>query len=767
MRITLATIALACAFALAEEERQLPAPAIGRQRLPGTADVYSIAIPQLVSYQGKLTDTMGVPVPNGNYSTRFALYTQASGGSPHWQETQNVTTEDGLFAVLLGSVTPIPSVPDAGNLYLSMKVESAPEMTPRVRIVSSAYAYVAGDARHADTADYAVATGLPDSVPGDFAIGGDLRVYGEGQIGAGCQTHGAYSFAAGYRDTTRGSYSVALGKDNAASGMASVVSGGESNLVDSSHSTVGGGTGNRATGSCATVAGGQYGTALASGATVGGGQYNAATAGMTVVAGGQYNHTVAFGGTVGGGQYNGADGFVSTVAGGSYGRVTGQYGTICGGEMDTVLADWGAALSGYHNKAGYNQTDSAAVVAGGWDNSAESDFSAITGGYANSVAGRASFVGGGESNGIYGRHCVIGGGQDNGTEASCAFIGGGRDNYASENYATVVGGDDNISSGTCAAVGGGRNCRALSMYAVVAGGDSNLAHYAASVGGGSHNSADGDWSTVAGGCADTAYAQYGAALSGEHNIGGDAAADTGAVVSGGSRNRALAKHTTISGGHNNTAATAGTAVGGGSDNYAAGNYSAISGGSANYASGWYSAIPGGYGDTCAGHYAMVMGNKVRATSSADFTFAYGHDFTTSTPYAVVLYHDGETTRLGVGVTDPSHNIDVAGGAYCTGTNWVNNSSRRLKTNIGVLSDDEIQAVLDELVRTDVVRYRYRSEDTGEEHIGLIAEDAPEAIATPARDGINTADAIGFLFAAIKAQSTRVEQLERELAALRK
>ncbi|UCG43868.1 MAG: hypothetical protein JSU73_04415 [candidate division WOR-3 bacterium] len=70
---------------------------------------FAVTIPNLMSYQGKLTDTLGVPVPDGNYPTRFRLYSVPSGGTHYWQETQSVSTEDGLFAVLLGSVTPIPA----------------------------------------------------------------------------------------------------------------------------------------------------------------------------------------------------------------------------------------------------------------------------------------------------------------------------------------------------------------------------------------------------------------------------------------------------------------------------------------------------------------------------------------------------------------------------------------------------------------------------------------------------------------------------------
>jgi hypothetical protein len=112
----------------------------------------SITIPQMLSYQGKLTDTLGQPVTDSTYSVEFRLYTVPSGGAAFWNETRSVTTKAGLLSVLLGSVTPIGSVPDAGALYLGMQV-GASELIPRLRLASAAYAY------KADTANYALAAG--------------------------------------------------------------------------------------------------------------------------------------------------------------------------------------------------------------------------------------------------------------------------------------------------------------------------------------------------------------------------------------------------------------------------------------------------------------------------------------------------------------------------------------------------------------------------------------------------------------------------------
>jgi hypothetical protein len=74
--------------------------------VPALADV-----PNLLNYQGRLTDPSGNP-KNGTFTMQFALYDAATGGnqlpsgSP-WSETQSVTVTDGVFNVLLGSVTPL------------------------------------------------------------------------------------------------------------------------------------------------------------------------------------------------------------------------------------------------------------------------------------------------------------------------------------------------------------------------------------------------------------------------------------------------------------------------------------------------------------------------------------------------------------------------------------------------------------------------------------------------------------------------------------
>jgi hypothetical protein len=71
----------------------------------------------------------------------FALYSAASGGVALWGETQTVSVSDGIFSVMLGAATPIPTaIASNASLYLGITVRSDSEMTPRRQLGSAAYA---------------------------------------------------------------------------------------------------------------------------------------------------------------------------------------------------------------------------------------------------------------------------------------------------------------------------------------------------------------------------------------------------------------------------------------------------------------------------------------------------------------------------------------------------------------------------------------------------------------------------------------------------
>jgi len=120
-------------------------------------------VPQLINYQGVLIEpATGQPVPDDTYSITFSIYDVASGGSAIWSESHSVDTKNGLYSVILGSITALtPTILSGPEKYLGIKVGSDPEMTPRRRIVSVASAILSEDA---DKLDGKHATAFAESV---------------------------------------------------------------------------------------------------------------------------------------------------------------------------------------------------------------------------------------------------------------------------------------------------------------------------------------------------------------------------------------------------------------------------------------------------------------------------------------------------------------------------------------------------------------------------------------------------------------------------
>ena len=98
-----------------------------------------------IAYQGRLADASGKPL-TGTYSMIFRLYTVATGGTPLWTEqwtgSNGVRVSDGLFNVMLGSLTPMPQSVIAGRsqLFLGITVGTDDEMQPRVQLGSVPFA---------------------------------------------------------------------------------------------------------------------------------------------------------------------------------------------------------------------------------------------------------------------------------------------------------------------------------------------------------------------------------------------------------------------------------------------------------------------------------------------------------------------------------------------------------------------------------------------------------------------------------------------------
>jgi hypothetical protein len=137
-------------------------------------------IPNLISYQGRLTDTDGNAVADGSYQIVFTIYDAAE--TALWQETHGaVATNDGLFAVLLGAGDhtgwgPLnDSVFSDSVRWLGVKVGSDPEMLPRSRLASIGFAHRVSTVDGASGGQISGVVNIPDGLVVGDTIGGSGR----------------------------------------------------------------------------------------------------------------------------------------------------------------------------------------------------------------------------------------------------------------------------------------------------------------------------------------------------------------------------------------------------------------------------------------------------------------------------------------------------------------------------------------------------------------------------------------------------------------
>ncbi|HET9135385.1 MAG TPA: hypothetical protein VFO76_02015, partial [Candidatus Kapabacteria bacterium] len=105
------------------------------------ADIVVAQTPRQISYQGVLADASGNLVPNGNHSLKLKLYTESTGGTAIFTETQPVAVVGGMFNVIIGSVTEIPvSVAFDKAYFLGVSVDGGNELSPRTPLLAAPYA---------------------------------------------------------------------------------------------------------------------------------------------------------------------------------------------------------------------------------------------------------------------------------------------------------------------------------------------------------------------------------------------------------------------------------------------------------------------------------------------------------------------------------------------------------------------------------------------------------------------------------------------------
>lgn len=199
-------------------------------------------VPQLISFQGVLTDDMG-KVFDTTLPVTFTIYYDEIGDLSLWSETHpEIVVRNGLFDVLLGSVEPLAdSVFNDTSLWLGIQAGTEAEMFQRTSFTSVPFSYRVGSI---------------DSTSGG-TIKGDVAIIGKITIGPDNINDGSDAFVAGTRNTAAHDYvAICGGRYNECFGIYSSVAGGFSNHAMGDYVAIGGGMGNSADGMFAFIPGG-------------------------------------------------------------------------------------------------------------------------------------------------------------------------------------------------------------------------------------------------------------------------------------------------------------------------------------------------------------------------------------------------------------------------------------------------------------------------------------------------------------------------------
>ena len=122
---------------------------VGQVSFAQTSSQTASALPHLVRFGGTVKDLNGSPL-TGIVGLTFSLYSEASGGTALWLETQNVTADSsGHYTALLGSTKadglPAELFTSEQARWVGVQVSGQAEQS-RVLLVSAPYALKAGDA---------------------------------------------------------------------------------------------------------------------------------------------------------------------------------------------------------------------------------------------------------------------------------------------------------------------------------------------------------------------------------------------------------------------------------------------------------------------------------------------------------------------------------------------------------------------------------------------------------------------------------------------
>jgi hypothetical protein len=152
---------------------------------------------------------------------------------------------------------------------------------------------------------------------------------------------------------------------------------------------------------------------------------------------------------------------------------------------------------------------------------------------------------------------------------------------------------------------------------------------------------------------------------------------------------------------------------------------------------------------------------VRKWFMGSFNGLFGVYNTPAQNFSIVI---NSQNYVGIGTMTPAYPIHMASGArVTTGGVWTNASSREYKENIQELSASEAE---DTLAKLDPVKYNYKV-DAEDRHVGFIAEDVPDLVATKDRKGLSSMDIVAVLTKVVQEQQKTISELTEKVADLQR
>jgi hypothetical protein len=147
-----------------------------------------------------------------------------------------------------------------------------------------------------------------------------------------------------------------------------------------------------------------------------------------------------------------------------------------------------------------------------------------------------------------------------------------------------------------------------------------------------------------------------------------------------------------------------------------------------------------------------------AATQIDFFTSPNQITAAGTPRLTILNNG----YVGIGTQTPTNPLQMASGARCTATGvWQGASSREYKENIADLSANQALLAFNKL---NPVTFNYKV-DAAEKHVGFIAEDVPDLVATPDRKALGTMDIVAVLTKVVQEQQKTIADLNEKVTRL--